>query len=126
MHLRAPNMAKKKYGRCLSDVCLMGGGRAELRAQLCSRRKQETSASREILSLSSYRRRYVRGMNRRFGRHIGIPTIVQGSGPSRGQSPVEWDKFHPYDRQKDFQKTKACQRALQACQKDLQGYQRAL
>ena len=40
MHLRAPNMAKKKYGRCLGDVCLMGGGRAELRAELAGESKR--------------------------------------------------------------------------------------
>ena len=33
-------MAKKKYGQCLGDVCLMGGGRAELRAELAGESKR--------------------------------------------------------------------------------------
>ena len=93
-NVRDPNAStRSKYGkenvRAMSGRCLSyGRGKSRIESRI-SRGKQEISASRETLSLSSYRRRYVRGMNRRFGRHIGIPIIVQGSGPSRGQSPVE-------------------------------------
>ena len=62
-------------GRAELVVLLMGGGRAEFGAELAEEGRRFWR-ERDRLSSSSYRRRHVRGMNRRFCRHIGIPIVV--------------------------------------------------